>query len=294
MNKLQKTFLALFVCFLLAVPVWRFWVVPELLKLSSQYTNSLYLNALSDTRHSLNSDWSGETIVKAAVQESTLNTTADTQTIKGHFQKKTLAGDVLWETDNVFVVDRYTNKILEGNQMPVLDSYYLFPKGTQQKQYRVWPKANNNLYDFQFNESEEVFNLEVFRFTAKDVVVDDTEGFKWLELVPSTYSVKSVQTIDVWIEPVTGVMVSMRDIGTSHYADPESGELVYAMQKWDNKFNDDTIANQVRLAQNEKQKIHLYERWVPLLLSLLSFAFLIALFASRNLAISAVKPQPHE
>jgi hypothetical protein len=253
--------------------------------LPRDYNKYRDIQTISDTRHDVDSDWTGEIISKSVANDKTSNANANSQTIESYFKNATLAGDIIWETSHTFKIDRSTKEVTERDGEVTQGTYYLFPRKITEKNYSIWSIGNNNLYDFVFEGVDEVLGLNVSHFSVENFVVDDTIGFEWLDLVPEKYEVKSVQSIDTWVEPTSGIVVLMEDRGTSYYVDPTSGERIYAMQTWDNKFSDDTIAKQVRLAQNEKQRIQLFERWIPILLGLIAFSFLIALFASRKVAL---------
>jgi outer membrane lipoprotein-sorting protein len=277
MEKLQKIFFGIGAVLLVFIPVWLFLIVPELEKMPEDYSRAFDYNSITDTRHEISAEWAGKEVTKARLQDDITNSAKEIQTVKSLFEKKTLAGEVLWKIEHKFKLDRYTLEVMEGNgKASRQKTYYIFPKKTEGKTYRIWVIATNNLYDLKFTEIENILGLETYHFSAEDSIVDDTEGFEWLELVPERYDVKSNQSINMWVEPVSGITVKLEDKGTSFYTDPKSGELIHAMQTWDNKFNDDTISNQVRLAQNEKQRIILIERIIPILLFIIAAALFIA------------------
>jgi hypothetical protein len=285
MTNIQKTFLALFVLFLAAIPAWLFVAVPELTKLPADYERNIDLFYLSNEDYDLENGFSGESIVNAFSEDRTIGVDGDNQDIESHYKAETLSGELAWETRNIFGTNRETRENITRNEVGAVGSYFLFPQKLEQKSYKIWPIGYNHSFDVQFDGIENVDGLDVYHFSFANEITDDTKDFTWVELVPDTYHVNSIQGSDLWVEPVTGIMVNFDDGGTSYYVDKTTGEKIQDFLTWKAKFSDDTIANQVRIAQNEKQKIILFERWIPILLGLISLAFLITLFASRKVAL---------
>jgi hypothetical protein len=285
MTRIQKLFILLFILTLAIMPVWHLWAVPELLKLPEDYSRNFNLFFLSNEDYDLEGGFSGESIVNAFVKDETISADRDNQIIESYYKAETLAGELAWEATNKFSINRETRENIARNDEGAVGSYFVFPQEVEKKSYKIWPLGYNHSFDVQFNGVDKIEGLEVYHFSFGDEITDDTEDYTWIELIPDTYHVNSVQSADLWVEPVTGIMVNFDDGGTSYYIDKTTGKKIQDFLTWKDKFNDDTIANQVRLAQNKKQEIILYEQWIPILLRLIAAAFVIALFASRRVAL---------
>jgi hypothetical protein len=284
MTKIQKTYLLLFVFFLALIPVWWYLLVPELLKLPRDYTREFDLHYSINTNYDL-SNWTGESLALAFVKNITLSSSSDVQDIESHYMAETLNGKLIWETKNRFSIDRKSIKGLSRNNQDITGSYFLFPRTLQKSSYEIWPIGYNDSFKAEFDGVSEILGLLVYNYSFNDQLIDETESYEWLDLIPDNYHAKSIVSVKFSVEPVTGFIVKYDGMGRSFYTHKISGAKVQDFYAWQDKFNDDTIANQVRIAQNEKQKIILYERFVPVLLGLVSLAFLVALFASRKVAL---------
>ncbi|MBW2966751.1 DUF3068 domain-containing protein [Candidatus Woesearchaeota archaeon] len=282
MEKLQKIFLTIGIILLVLIPVWRFLIVPELETLSADFSrrfNFYYaLNELQD----LEGGWLGEQLANGFVEDKTINVDGNTQVIESWFKAESLEGDLLWETKNKFSINRKTRENIKRNEESVAGSYFLFPQKAEKKSYKVWPMGYNHNFDMQFKGVENIKGLEVYHFGYEDAITDDTDDYGWLELVPDTYNVGSIQGTEYWIEPVTGIIINLDDEGTSFYKDKTTGEKVQDFYIWKIKFKDDTIANQVRIAQNKKQQIILYEIIIPVLLAVIVVALFFAAYIGRK------------
>jgi len=77
------------------------------------------------------------------------------------------------------------------------------------------------------------------------------------------------------VEPVSGRIVRWVFGGNNKLLDPSTLEEIRDLNTWSLEFAEDTIFNQVRLAQNKKQQIILYEIIIPVLFAIMATALLI-------------------
>jgi hypothetical protein len=285
MTRIQKLFILLFILTLAIMPVWHLWAVPELLKLPGDYEGAVNFRRLSNTNHQIGGKWTGEKLVKGFTKEQTIGLDGNTQIIEGLYQARDLDNEILWEVKKRYGVDRISRELQNSFGQYAENTFYLFPPSLEKQAYNIW--FNQYLYPIKltFRGVEEIQGLTVYHFSAENFIFDDSAGFEWLDTVPELYKILTNGTVNVWVEPTTGVVIDYKGGGVAYYADKVTGEKVQDMQTWSNEYNDDTIANQVRLAQNKKQEIILYEQWIPILLRLIAVAFVIALFASRRMAL---------
>jgi hypothetical protein len=285
MTKIQKIYLLLFVLFLAAIPVWRYLMVPELLKLPGDYSSEISLYGTENVYDETLNDFGGEEAVQVVRRVTVEDLEGVIVKINDFFSSAYLSGEVFYKTDQDFIVDRVTKKI-QGT-----DTYFEFPRNLTRGDYSTWFYYLTEPFKVKFERDERILGLETYLFSY-DLEFDATSGFSEADpLVPEVYNVKEVPSGKIWVEPVTGVIVKLVDRGDDYYVEKTgsimSAPVVSPLFKWTATYSDDTIANQVRIAQNEKQKIILFERWIPILLGLISLAFLIALFASRKVALKS-------
>jgi hypothetical protein len=283
MTKIQKLYLLLFVLFLVAIPAWRYFAVPELLKLPGDYFSETDIYGTENVFDLTSNDYEGEEIVQVIRSVTAKELEGSKVKINDFFSSAYLSGEVYYKTDQAFIVDRVTKKIQDT------DIYFEFPRNLTKENYSTWFYYLTEPFEVKFEREEKILGLETYLYSY-NLEFDATSGFSEADpLVPKEYYVKEVPSGKIWVEPVTGVIVNLADEGTDYYVEKTdsviSAPVVSPLVKWTATYSDDTIANQVRIAQNEKQKIHLYERWIPILLGLVALAFLIALFASRKVAL---------
>jgi hypothetical protein len=283
MTVIQKIFLALFVLFLAVIPVWLYLVVPELLKLPGDYSSHTNFWGTENVYNVDSNDFEGEEIVQVARRVTTKELDNDKIKLNDFFSSAYSNGEIFYKTDQDFVVDRTTKKIQDT------EVHFEFPRNVEKEEYATWFYYLSEPFKVKFEQEEKILNLGTYLFSY-ELEFDATPGFRDADpLVPEMYNVKEVPSGKIWVEPITGIIVKLADEGTDYYVDKVgsviTAPIVAPTFRWTAEYTSDTVANQVRLAQNEKQKIQLYEIWIPILLVLISLAFLIALFASRRAAL---------
>jgi hypothetical protein len=286
MTNIQKTFLALFVAFLVAIPLWLYVAVPELEKLPRDYEFKADLFGIEKDSYEIGGEFEAEFIYKGLRSDKISRVEENTLIIEGIFDAKTLDGTELFKSEGEYGIDRVTRQNVKGYGSEDRDGYFIFPQKIEKRSYDLWFPMYVAKIKLDFQSEDVVEGLDTYYFKGQAEKVNDTDGYAFLDLIPEQYIAYTDSVIEMWVEPTTGTLVDYKDDGISYYADKVNGRNVHTFSDWSNTWSDDTIANQVRIAQNKKQEIILYERWIPILFALLSLAFLVALFASRKVALS--------
>jgi hypothetical protein len=282
MTKIQKIFLLFFVLFLAAIPLWRYLVVPELLKLPGDYESRLDLLGTEKPNYEVGGN-SEESLIYKGIKRTTWASSGDNEvSVELFFKAETISGEPLFELTNEYNVDVNTRRIISEDNR---SKYLIPPMHLEKKSYTLLDPTSFVFVEWNFEREESVNGLGVYYFKGNSIGQDSTEGYAFLELVPEVYNAIDHIAHEIWVEPTTGIIVKLNQAGESNYIDKATNKRIHTFTKFTNAYSDDTIVNQVRIAQNEKQKIILYERWIPILLGLIALAFLIALFASRHVAL---------
>jgi hypothetical protein len=280
--KLNKIMIGIGIVLIVFIPIWLFLIVPELEKMPEDYGNFINYNRLSNINHEIGGDWEGEQIVKGETREKTIRIENNIQVIEGQYIAHSLDDEKIWEVKKEYGIDRTSRKVVSGYGQYADNSYYYFPPKLKKQSYNIWITQYFYPVELKFKGVEDIQGLEAYHFEAKNFVFDDSEGFEWLDLVPEVYKVFADGTVNVWVEPTTGIILDYKGGGVAYYADKETDEKIQDMQSWSNEYSDDSISKQIRLAQNEKQKIYLIEWIIPILLGLIGIALIFSSFIGRR------------
>jgi hypothetical protein len=277
---LHKTTVGIGITLFVFIPIWLLLIVPELNKLDKDSNNFISYDRLSNTNHEIGGEWTGEQIVKGKSREKTIRIDKHIQLIEGQYIANSLDEKKIWEVKKEYEIDRLTRNVISNQYTG--DSYFHFPPKLKKQKYTVWFSQYLYPIELTFKGINNIQGLEVYHFEAKNFVFDDTEGFEWMDIVPEVYNILSEGTINVWVEPITGFILDFKGGGVAFYADKQTDEKIQDMQTWSNKYSKDSIDDQVRLAQNEKQRIILIERIIPILLALIGLALILASFIGKK------------
>jgi hypothetical protein len=286
MTNIQKLFLALFVIFLAVIPVWRFLVAPGLEKMPGNYEASFNLLGTEKPNYEIGGNSSELLIYNGRKETSWFSLGAGEVSVDLLFKAETINGEPLFETTKKYEVEVNTRKIVSKDDS---SGYFIPPTHLEKKNYLIQDPTIFEDLELIFVKEDGVMGLPVYNFKGNLTNINSTGGYEFLKLVPEVYSTVDDVTSELWIEPVSGIIVDFKQSGASYYIDRTTNNRIHNLTNYTNKYSDDSIANQVRIAQNEKQKIQLYEIWIPILLGILSLASLIALFASRKVALPTSK-----
>jgi hypothetical protein len=240
------------------------------------YESFIDYKRLSNINHEIGGEWAGEQLIKGESREKTIRIENNVQVVEGQYIAYSLDDEIVWEVKKEYGIDRSTRKVVSGYGQYADNSYFHFPSKLKKQDYTIWITQYFYPVELKFKKVENIQGLEAYHFEAKNFIFDDSEGFEWLDLVPEVYNVFADGTVNILVEPTTGIILDYKGGGVAYYADKQTGEKVQDMQTWSNEYSEDSISNQVRIAQNEKQRIFLIEKIVPILLGLIGIALILA------------------
>jgi hypothetical protein len=293
MTTIQKIYLLLFVLFLASIPAWRYFVVPELLKIPNDFSLSIDYYSVGNEYDVKNNSFLGEIISQSILDVQIKSIQDGVIVLDSTFESQTLSGGILYRNTREYSADISTGKsILDQRlkQRGINNEWTILPKHLEKKSYVYHFFERVDPVKFDFIKEDKVLGLLAYHYRGTDSLDSSAIFADFDPYVSVDRGVKNSVEAEMWVEPVSGTIVQFKESGINNYINRVNGQDLYPRDIYKNTFSDDTIANQVRLAQNEKQKIILYERWMPILLGLISLAFLIALFASRKVALKSRNP----
>lgn len=249
------------------VPLWVVYISPEILKLPTNISVKGNMIHTENNRFDINSEWTGNTIAISSVNIKTARTSGNTSVLNSSFKVESLVGDTLFELNQSFHVDRKTRHNLPGASDLKGTSHILFPPNMSKKDINFWPAELGAPTVITYVGNKSIKNLNTYHFKATNTIVDDSPGFENLSLVPEKYKALSRVNIDLYVEPVTGIIVDYQDSGISYYADKDN-KPVWDMDDWSNKYNDPTIIERIKEAKSKKVIYRSISLYIPALFAI--------------------------
>jgi hypothetical protein len=265
---------------LLIVPLWLFVISPEIIKLPANISFKVDMVHTENNRFDINSSWTGKTIAISSSSIKSTLTTSNKSTLQSLFKVESLTGESLFELNQSFLVDRQTRHNLPGGTDTEGRSSILFPPNVSQKPLIFWPVEMGAPIALTYADNKIIQGLNTFHFFAKNSIIDDTQGYEFLPLVPEKYKVMSRVDTNIYVDPLTGTIIDYQDSGVSYYVDKDDNPI-WDIAQWSNKFNDPTITDMIKEANSKGQLYLFVSRIVPFVLSILGLFFIVKGFLKK-------------
>lgn len=187
--------------------------------------------------------------------------------IQGDLHWLTPSGVVIFETINLYGVDRRTRENVSGYGSQNRSGQYLFPPHTAKKRYGFWDPNYAGPGVVTFERAEEFRGVETYVFNSLVDGIDETAGFVALPDIPGKYRALTFGQGRFWVEPLSGVVVNHEDGGTSYFVDAKNGQRIgKPIIQWTQRYTDETIEKQLQLALSTRSRMLAFEVWGPFLL----------------------------
>lgn len=253
--------------FWLVAALLRWWAAPAFERLPADYLAETSYAAKFQFHYAPSSPAEeSESIVRR--RDQTLTSGPRHSIIQGDVHWASPTGVVLFETLNLYGVDRQNRQNLAGFGNKDRAGQYLFPPHTGKQRYGVWDPFYAGPLVATFDHVDQFRGLEVYVFNSVADGVDETDGFVSLPDVPEKYSALSYGKSRLWIEPVSGVVVNFEDAGTSYFVEPTTGRHVgEPIFLWTARYTPETINAQLKFATATRLRMLALEIWLPLTLA---------------------------
>ena len=156
---------------------------------------------------------------------------------------------MIFETLNLYGINRYNRQNLAGYGNEDRSGQYLFPPHVEKKQYGLWDPDYADPRVVTFDHVDKFRGIRVYVFNSLADGIDETAGFESLPDVPEKYHALSYGKGRFWIEPSSGVVVDYEDAGRSYFIETKTGERFgEPMARWSARYTAETIKAQLQLA----------------------------------------------
>jgi Porin PorA len=241
----------------------RWWIAPAFELLPADYVaETSYTAKLWSRQTVLSGEEESDSIVRR--RDQTLTSREGHSIIQGDAHWLTTAGVVIFETLNLYGVDRYNRQNLAGYGNENRSGQYLFPPHVEKTQYDLWDPDYAGPRVVIFDHVDKFRGIKVYVFNSIADGIDETAGFESPD-VPEKYHALSYGRGRIWIEPISGVVVDYEDAGRSYFIGTKTGERVSEpMARWSARYTGETIKAQLQLATVMRGRMRLLELWLPL------------------------------
>ncbi len=270
---------------LLAI-IWLVAIAPELVKLPDDFNYSAAIFSIDNFYDPEKQDFGGQFASDSKFFYEVAGKQDGILIIKNVFDVRTFTGEQIFAVERLYGIDSKTGKHVANYGDKNREGAYLFaPKNIEKGQsFAYWHINYDNPANLKFKEEELVEGLAVYRYEA-DYHADQTVNLGHLPGVPRERGVNLDINLRVWIEPVTGRMIKYEDRTTAYYYNISTGKRIHPWNKFNNKFNEVSVREQVAIAKDEKVKLLIIEKIIPLTLAIIAILILLGSRIASALAV---------
>ena len=132
-----RTIIPVFLAFLAAAVIVRFWVTPQVTRLPADYSSETQCLVEDHFRETGSSEWA-ITSLNNYRSDHTLSVTGNMLIIQGNLNVYTIAGDPIFESNGLYGVDRFTRMNVRGFGDADRSGQFLFPTQVKPLTYDYW------------------------------------------------------------------------------------------------------------------------------------------------------------
>ena len=171
--------------------------------------------------------------------------------VKQSFDVQTLSNKPIFSVSRLYGIDPKTGKHVPGYGDRDREGYLFAPKHLKKKPFVYWHVNYDTPANMNFESEEKMYGLTVYRYAA-DFTADQTTELDRLDGVPEKYGIILNVNLRLWIEPVTGSLISYEDHATAYYYDIETKERLSKWNEFSNRMTVSMIKKHVMTVRYEK------------------------------------------
>jgi hypothetical protein len=218
---------------LIAAAVLYFAITPALELLPAGYSSEISLVANTQFRETAAAPATPAHLTGRRIDQL-MSLKDNVAIIQGHLDWSTDTGQVTYQTTGIYGVDRRTRSNIAGFGDRPRTGQFLFPPNLESGTVdEVWDPYYSGPRRLKFERTESVggLSLAVYRFDVSGL--DETAAYDFLPEVPENYHAMTEGHGWLWIEPVSGTLVDVVDLGHTYFVNPANGQSAGDINVWD-------------------------------------------------------------
>ena len=262
--------------FLLAVPLWSWYIAPYLTKLPSDFNFSAEVVSVDNFFDEERGEYAGGIYSKTNYYYEVLEATNERLIVKNIFDVRTTTDDPIFSVERSYGVNRYTGEHWLGYGDRDRGGYLFAPRNLVAGQpFTYWHVNYDGPASMEFVEIEYLYGLKTFRYQTnyEDIVIDQTEDLAYLPGVGTERGIVLEPYLEIWVEPKTGRLIKYEDVTTAYYYDLETGEIQNPWNRFSNTFDEASIQRTAASVQITKTLHVIVDIYIPIIFGLLALWF---------------------
>lgn len=295
MENLTKKILFIFL-FVLMIPLWRVVLAPTFLELPADFSYEADLLSIDNFYDEERNRYTGEQVSQTNFSYSVLEQREDVLLIENIFDVFTFSGEKIISLRNVLGVDKSTGGHLYGYGDKNRSGYLFAPKFLEpETNFEYWHVNYDVPAKLKYVGEEKIDGLSLYKYETyyENFVIDQTESLTHLEGVPDERGIVVEPYLQIWFEPVTGMMVKYKDETIAYFYDIDTKEKLNPWNKFRNEFTESSVEAKVSEIKILKLKYQIVEYLIPWVLVVLAVLVCLSIvkdyFWSRDIDFVEMK-----
>ena len=283
----QRSLLGFAFLLLAAIPLWIGVVVPYLTKLPDDFSYRVNLLSFDDFYDEKTQQFSGPKRSASTFSYEVVKRKQHVLIVKNIFNVHTVTGEKIIAVERLYGIDPLSGRHVAGFGDHDRQGYLFAPRHLRKGQsFTYWHVNYDGPAEMTFLGEEMIGGLKVFRYGTRyeGTRIDQTSDLRFLPGVGVTRGIELEPYLQVWIEPVSGHLVTYSDDTVAYYYDLRTGERLHPWNHFRNAVTFENTLHHVELAGKEKTIILFTEYAPSALFALLAAAFLLLCFRNSKTA----------
>ncbi len=264
-------------CFLLLLPIWIFGISPQLTKIPSNFSYFADIISLDNIFDETKGEFVGDVRSVSKFSYVTQKQNGSILQIKNIFNVRSVAGDPIFSVSRLYGIDSITRRHVPELSDTPRSGYLFAPTQIKKNQsFTYWHVNYHGPAVMNFVAEESLFGLPVYRYESsyEHSLIDQTKNLANLPNVGITRGVEVEPSVQLWIEPVTGMLIKYTDKSTAYFYDLATHKRLVPWNKFTNTFQRSSVKEHVQMAQKLKIKYLLINKIIPSMLGVLGIVIL--------------------
>ncbi|HEX6461991.1 MAG TPA: porin PorA family protein [Candidatus Saccharimonadales bacterium] len=244
---------------------WQQLIAPLLLQLPSNFSYQATVISYDNFYDDRIAGYEGKTLSDTRFGYQAIARRDGVLDIKNKFEVSTTSGQKIFAVERVYGIDQKTWQHVPERGDRTRAGYLFAPTNLVKEDFIYWHVNYDSPALMKFQEEEEVLGLTTYRYAA-DFRADQTKELADLPGVGETRGINTDVNLHLWIEPRSGHLVKYEDRATAYFYELATGKRLNPWNQFNNTYNFNSVAAQVRLARQAMQHQELIEIITPLTL----------------------------
>lgn len=265
-------FLTIFIIF---VVFWHFIAAPYILKIPQNFSYNADLVSRDNFYNPVEKKFEGEQRTRSVFSYEAYARHNGVLSIQNSLDVQKPTGEKIISITRDYGIDAYTGMHVFGYGDRNREGYLFAPRFLHKQDFTYWHVNYNTPIEMKFSEEQALAGVRVYKYMGT-IFTDQSDELLNLPGVPTERKVVVQGTISLWVEPISGHLVSYEDVAQANFVDRATGKTIEPWNSFRNTFTEASVVLQAGEAEQQKIKILFVEYGGVLIVFVLGLGLLWA------------------